>query len=403
MTDTPNDPAAQGAAASTPASLDGLGFDAAAAPSPAFVVDRARLRANLEVISGFKARTGARVLLALKGFAMHPVFPMLREVLDGVCASSPHEARLGAEDFGGEVHGFAAAYGEEHVRRMAPRCSHMLFNSLAQWDRFAGQARQLREGIHLGLRVNPEHSEGHTPLYDPCAPRSRLGIRLEELGEALPPGCRGLHFHTLCEHNADALVRTLAAFDEKFGRFVPDMDYVNFGGGHHLTRADYDLDLLERTVASFKERYGVDVYLEPGEAVALNAGFLVTRVLDVVERGGPIAILDTAVPAHMPDVIEMPYRPPVVGAGEPGEKAWTCRLAGLSCLAGDQAGDYSFDAPLKPGDTVVFADQAHYTMVKTNTFNGIDLPALCLADSERGGEVEVVRTFGYGDFRGRLG
>ena len=380
-------------------------FDPARVATPAFVIDEGLLADNLTVLGRVKARTGCRILLALKCFAMYRVFPQLAEVLDGVCCSSPHEARLGREEFGREVHSFAAAYSAADIEDLALTSDHLVFNSFAQKDRFMPLARQRAAAagrrLEFGLRINPEHSEGAVPLYDPCAPGSRLGIRRADFRTDRLDGISGLHWHNLCEQDADCLERTVAAVEEAFGDVLPRMAYVNFGGGHHITRPGYDLDLLVSIVNRFRERWGVQVYLEPGEAVALNAGYLVATVLDVVNADLPVAVIDASVPAHMPDVLEMPYRPHVIGAGEPGEKGWTCRIGGLSCLAGDVAGEYSFDRPLVAGDRLVFTDMAIYTMVKTNTFNGVQLPAIVLyhPDEDR---LETVRRFGYEDFKTRL-
>ena len=380
-------------------------FDPARVATPAFVIDEGLLADNLTVLGRVKARTGCRILLALKCFAMYRVFPQLAEVLDGVCCSSPHEARLGREEFGREVHSFAAAYSAADIEDLALTSDHLVFNSFAQKDRFMPLARQRAAAagrrLEFGLRINPEHSEGAVPLYDPCAPGSRLGIRRADFRTDRLDGISGLHWHNLCEQDADCLERTVAAVEHAFGDVLPRMAYVNFGGGHHITRPGYDLDLLVSIVNRFRERWGVQVYLEPGEAVALNAGYLVATVLDVVNADLPEAIIDASVPAHMPDVLEMPYRPHIIGAGEPGEKGWTCRIGGLSCLAGDVAGEYSFDRPLVAGDRLVFTDMAIYTMVKTNTFNGVQLPAIVLyhPDEDR---LETVRRFGYEDFKTRL-
>jgi carboxynorspermidine decarboxylase len=379
-------------------------------PTPCFVVDEARLAANLAVLNRVQERTGAKILLALKGFAMFSVFPLLRRTLHGVCASSPHEARLGREEFGREVHVFAAAYSDDDIREIARYADHVLFNSLAQLRRFGPTLRQrsraLGGPVELGLRLNPEHSEGAVPLYDPCAPGSRLGIReaaLADLDAAAlqAQGVCGLHFHTLCEQDAAPLARTLAVVERRFGRLFSGMRWLNFGGGHHITRPGYDIDLLCACINGARERYGLEVYLEPGEAVALNAGVLASRVLDVVEADMPVAILDTSAAAHMPDVLEMPYRPEVVGAELPGAKSWTCRLAGKSCLAGDVIGEYSFDAPLRPGNRVILLDMAHYSMVKTTTFNGLGLPGIALVEQESR-RLRMVREFGHEDFRNRL-
>ena len=378
-----------------------LGLDLGRVSSPCFVVDRGALRKNLKILENVQERTGCRILLALKGFAMFAVFPLLRKTLYGVCASSPHEARLGREEFQREVHTFAAAYSREDMETLLRFSDVIVFNSFSQWRRFKPMVKSAERSLRCGIRVNPEHSEGKVPIYDPCAPGSRLGVlRRHFEGDALD-GITGLHFHTLCEHNADALVRTLAVFEEKFGEFLPSMKWVNFGGGHHITRADYDVDLLCRCILDFKHRYPLQVYLEPGEAVALNAGILVASVLDVVQNELPIAILDISVPTHMPDVLEMPYRPDIAGAALPGKKPYTCRLGGISCLAGDVVGDYSFDEPLHVGQKIVFLDMAHYSMVKTTTFNGVQLPAIALYDGDTD-KYDVIREFGYEDYKGRL-
>ena len=380
-------------------------FDPSEVETPAFVVDEGLLRGNLDILAGVKARTGCRILLALKCFAMFSVFPLLRQTLDGVCCSSPHEARLGREEFGREVHSFAAAYSAADVEQLATTSDHLVFNSFAQWQRFRGLAEQTARAagrpLQFGLRINPEHSEGATPLYDPCAPGSRLGIRRAEFRADQMDGISGLHWHNLCEQDADCLERTVAVVERTFGDILPQMHYVNFGGGHHITRPGYDLDLLVTVVNRFQQRWGVQVYLEPGEAVALNCGYLVATVLDLVQADMPVAIIDASVPAHMPDVLEMPYRPLIAGSGLPGEKPFTCRIGGLSCLAGDVAGVYSFDAPLSSGDRLVFTDMAIYTMVKTNTFNGVQLPSIMLYRPETDA-LQLIRRFGYEDFKTRL-
>ena len=369
--------------------------------TPCFVVDLGLIRRNLAILDGVQRRTGAKILLAQKAFSMFGIYPLLATVLKGTCASSPHEARLGREFFPGEVHAFAAAYSEQDLTELLAVCDHIVFNSFSQWKRFRKLRETAEKRIEFGLRVNPEHSEADVAIYDPCAPGSRLGIRRCDFeGEDLS-GVSGLHFHTLCEKNSDSLERTLKAFEEKFGDLIPRMKWINFGGGHHITRPDYDVDLLCRLITDFRKKYPVEVYLEPGEAVALNTGFLVGSVLDVVRNGTEIAILDTSAAAHMPDVLEMPYRPNVIGAGKPGEKPFCNRFAGASCLAGDVIGDYSFDKPLSPGDKVVFTDMAHYTMVKTNTFNGLQLPSIATWDPETE-RLTTLREFGYQDFKGRL-
>ncbi len=368
--------------------------------TPCYVVDEAALKRNLEVLDAVQRRTGCRIIMALKGFAMFRVFPLIRRYLCGVAASSLDEARLGFEEFGGEVHLFAAAYKEAEFDELPRYADHLVFNSFSQWQRFRPLLQSSPKQIYCGIRVNPEHSEVKPAIYDPCSRFSRLGVTRKNFAEDQLDGISGLHFHNLCELNADSLARTLTAFEAKFGGFLARMQWVNFGGGHHITRQDYDLELLCRLLIDFAERYGVQVYLEPGEAIALNTGVLVASVLDVLHNEMAIAILDTSAAAHMPDVLEMPYRPAIVGGGQPGELKYTYRLGGLTCLAGDVIGDYSFVEPLEVGSKVVFLDMAHYTMVKNNTFNGIRLPSIALRKLNQ--EIEIVREFGYEDYRNRL-
>ena len=343
--------------------------------TPYFLVDEARLLKNLSCLKSVMERTGCKILLAQKAFSMFSCYPLIREYLSGTTASGLYEARLGYEEFGKETHVFSPAYREDEFDELLSYADDFVFNSPAQLQKYGARAKAA--GKSVGLRVNPECStqEGHA-IYDPCAPGSRLGTTRENFDERLLPLLDGLHFHTLCEQNADALETTVEAFLEKFGAYLPGMKWLNLGGGHHITRADYDVERLVRTIHHLKEKYHVEVYLEPGEAVVLNAGFLVSQVLEVVRNGMDIAILDTSAACHMPDVLEMPYRPPAQGSGNPGEKAHTYRLAGPTCLAGDVIGDYSFDAPLHEGSFVVFEDMALYTMVKTNTFNGMPLPSI---------------------------
>lgn len=372
--------------------------------TPCFVEDLSLLRKNLEVLDSVQRRTDAKILLAQKAFSMFSVYPMLGKVLHGTCASSPHEARLGREEFGKEVHAFAAAYSEKDMKELLGLCDHIIFNSFSQWKRFKKLAMQTaaKRKIDFGLRVNPEHSEAEVEIYDPCAAKSRLGIRKNLFKDEDLEGISGLHFHTLCEKNSDSLQRTLAAFEKKFAEYIPHMKWINFGGGHHITRPDYDVDLLCNLVNGFRKRWGTEtIYLEPGEAVALNTGFLVSTVLDVVHNDMDIAILDASAAAHMPDVLEMPYRPNIIDAGQPDEKKYTYRLAGQSCLAGDVIGDYSFPYELKPGMKIVFLDMGHYTMVKTNTFNGLQLPSIATWEPEKK-ELKVIKKFTYKDFKSRL-
>ena len=381
-------------------------FNPSKVTTPCYLVDVGLLRDNLEILAEVRARTGCRILLALKCFSMFRLFPLIAQTLDGVCASSPHEARLGFEEFGKEVHTFGAAYSEAHMAELCQTSDHILFNSMGQLQRFRPMIKEYeaRSGktIELGIRINPEHSEGAVAMYDPCAPGSRLGIRRADLRVELLDGVTGLHWHNLCEQDADCLERTVAAVEERFGDIIGRMRYVNFGGGHHITRPGYDLERLIRVVNTFKDKWGVQVYLEPGEAVALNCGYLVSTVLDIVQADMEVAIIDSSVPAHMPDVLEMPYRPHIVGASPEEEKAHSYRIGGLSCLAGDVAGSYSFDQPLAVGDPLVFSDMAIYTMVKNNTFNGVGLPAIFLYEPDDD-SYECVRSFGYEDFKNRLG
>jgi len=371
------------------------------APSPAYVIDLGRLRHNLAILDEVQKRSGAKILLALKAFAMWSTFPLIRQTLHGVCASSPWEARLGREEFGREVHSFAAAFKEHDILELLAISDHLVFNSFAQLERFRPRWEPARGRVSIGLRVNPEHSEGHTALYDPCAPQSRLGIPRRAFDGRSLAGVEGLHFHTLCEQLFEPLVRTVAVFEEQFGTFLTGMKWLNLGGGHHITREGYDIDGLIELIRYLRGKYGVEVYLEPGEAVVIGTGLLVGEVLDVVHNQIDTAILDVSATCHMPDVLEMPYRPEVFGAGEPGAQPYTCRLGGPSCLAGDIIGDWSFPRPLKPGDRLAFLDMAHYTMVKTTTFNGIQHPHLCTYEPETGA-LQVVRSFSYEDFRGRL-
>jgi carboxynorspermidine decarboxylase len=370
-------------------------------PSPAYVVDLGRLRRNLAILDDVQKRSGAKILMALKAFAMWSVFPVIRETLHGVCASSPWEARLGREEFGREVHSFAAAFKESDVEELLEISNHLVFNSFAQLERFRPLWEREKGRVSIGLRVNPEHSEGHTAIYDPCAPKSRLGIRRAEFEGRSLDGIEGLHFHTLCEQLFEPLERTARVFEEKFGEFLPRMKWLNLGGGHHITREGYDIDALVDLVRYFKGKYGLEVYLEPGEAIAIGTGILVSEVLDVVRNEMDIAILDVSATCHMPDILEMPYRPGILCGFDAGEKLHTYRLAGPSCLAGDVIGDWSFDRPLVPGARLAFLDMAHYTMVKTTTFNGIQHPHLCTFEPETGA-LQVVRSFSYQDFRSRL-
>jgi carboxynorspermidine decarboxylase len=369
--------------------------------TPCYLVDTALLRRNCEILRSVKERTGCKILLALKAFSMWSLFDTVSKYLDGTSGSSTCECRLGKEQFGGEVHMCCPAYREDEIEEITSIADHIVFNSTAQLEQFSEMILSADEEIEIGLRINPMHSEVEVDLYNPCGPGSRLGVRPDRMPDELPEYVCGLHFHTLCEKNSDSLERTLAAVEKHFGRYFNKLKWVNFGGGHHITRADYDIELLCRLITDFRKRYRVEVYLEPGEAVALNAGYLIAEVLDIMQADKPIAILDTSAAAHMPDVIEMPYRPNVQGAGKADEKKYTYRLAGRSCLAGDVIGEYSFDEPLKVTDKLVFDDMAHYTMVKNTTFNGLMLPDIVVFDSTNG-SLKVQKSFGYADFKGRL-
>ena len=386
--------------------------------TPYYLIDEAALRRNLEILRGVRERTGCKILLAQKAFSMFAVYPIIAEYLDGATASGLFEARLAAEELQGENHVFSAAYRAGDIPELARLCDHVVFNSCAQLRAYAPQV--LAAGKQAGLRINPECStqEGHA-IYDPCAPGSRLGTTRRvwdrEMDEGLLSLLDGLHFHTLCEQGADALARTLDAVEARFGPWLPGCDWINFGGGHHITKPGYDLDLLCACLTRWRECYNARIYLEPGEAVALNAGWLTATVLDVVMADMPVAVLDVSAACHMPDVLEMPYRPEVfyrhdgatTRAGNAGEEGWTCRLAGKSCLAGDVVGEYGFAAPLQAGQRLVFGDMAIYSMVKTTTFNGLRLPSIgiCAAGPDSAGRemrFSLLREFGYQDFRNRL-
>lgn len=368
-------------------------------PTPCFVVSEAALKRNLEILDGVQERTGAKILLAQKAFSMFRVYPLIARRLNGASASGLYEARLAHEEMGGENHVFSPAYTVDEMRELVNICDHIVFNSFAQLEAHRPIWQSAR--VSVGIRVNPECStqQGHE-IYDPCAPYSRLGVTRRNFRPDLLDGVEGLHFHTLCEQGADALIETFTAFEQSFGEFLPRMKWLNLGGGHHITKPGYDVAALEDLIHSIQAKYGLTVYLEPGEAVALNAGELDTTVLDIVENGMPILILDASAACHMPDVLEMPYRPPLANAGETNEKTYTCRLAARTCLAGDVIGDYSFDTMPKVGERLTFGDMAIYSMVKTNTFNGMPLPAIALEHED--GDCELVKTFGYEDFKGRL-
>ena len=351
-------------------------------------------------MKSIQERTGCKILLAQKGFSMFSEYPLIGKYLAGTTASSLFEARLGFEEMGKEVHIFAPAYQDDDFDEILKISDHIVFNSFNQWKKYRAKVKNSTRKIECGIRINPEYSEIETDIYNPCFENSRLGVTLANFEAGELDGIDGLHFHTMCEQNSDTLERTIKVVDEKFGKYIKLMKWLNFGGGHHITRPDYDVETLIRSINFIQDKYGIDVYLEPGEAVALNTGYLVSTVLDTSKNSMDIAILDTSAACHMPDVLEMPYRPSIIGAGMPNEYAYTYRLGGPTCLAGDIIGDYSFEKPLKAGDKVVFCDMAHYTMVKNNTFNGLNLPAIAAYNEADG--VKVIRQFGYEDFKGRL-
>lgn len=369
-------------------------------PTPCYLIDEGAIISNLEILRALREDTHCKILLAQKAFSLYALYPLIPRYIDGVCASGLYEARLGAEEMRAQTHVFCAAYAPRDIPELAKICSHIVFNSMTQAERFHREASA--HGASLGLRINPQFSTqtGHA-IYDPCSKGSRLGITAANFPETLPDWIEGLHFHTLCEQNSDALEATLCAVEEKFGKHLKRIKWINFGGGHHITRADYDIARLKRCINKMADKYGLEVYLEPGEAVALNAGELISEVLDIVENDGKIALLDASAACHMPDVIEMPYTPPLANAGKPGEKRFDYTLAGATCLAGDVIGKYSFNAPLKIGDRVKFQDMAIYSFVKNNTFNGMPLPALAVKD--KSGDCKIIKTFGYEDFKSRLG
>ncbi|HEM6345597.1 TPA: carboxynorspermidine decarboxylase [Streptococcus suis] len=368
-------------------------------PTPAYVIDEAKLVNNLEILKSVQERTGCKVLLAQKAFSMYATYPLISQYLAGTTASGLYEAKLGREEFGGEVHVFAPAFKDADLEEILEIADHIVFNSERQLRKHVDKCRVA--GVSVGLRINPECStQGDHALYDPCAAGSRFGVRIDQFSEDLLDLVDGLHFHTLCEQNSDDLKTTLDAVEAKFGPYLHRIKWLNMGGGHHVTREDYDLDLLISSIQHMQETYGLEVYIEPGEAIALNAGYLVTEVLDIVENGIETLVLDTSATCHMPDVLEMPYRPPLRHGFEAGEKAYTYRLSSNTCLTGDIIGDYSFEKPVEIGDKLYFEDMAIYSFVKNNTFNGIGLPSLALMD--KSGNCRIIKEFGYEDFKGRL-
>lgn len=375
-------------------------FDISKVKTPCYVVEESLLLKNAKILEYVQQQANCKILLAQKAFSMYSAYPLLSKYLKGTTASGLYEAKLGREEFDGEVHVFSPAYKTDEMQELVQIADHIVFNSFSQWKKHRDTIKNCGRKISCGLRVNPEYSEIETEIYNPCAKNSRLGITLEQFDESELDGIDGLHFHTMCEQGAETLERTLPYFEEKFGKYLYNMKWVNFGGGHHITKDDYNVELLIKCVKYISEKYNVQVYLEPGEAVALNAGFLVSDVMDIGKNGINFAIVDTSAACHMPDVLEMPYRPMIVGSGQPDEKSYTYRLGGPTCLAGDIIGDYSFDKPLTVGDRLVFTDMAIYSMVKNNTFNGMPLPRIYLNTLDD--ELKLVKEFGYEDFKSRL-
>ncbi len=387
-----------------PAAKSFLNFDPTRVPSPCYVIDEVALEKNLKILGDFQARSGAKVLLALKAFAMYSLAPLISRYLSGTCASGLSEALLGRLEYGGEVHVYSAAYRAADLREIMGFADHVVFNSISQWQRFRSlidEESRARPDLDIGLRINPEHSEGALPLYDPCTAGSRLGVPVSQLKDTDLSMFSGLHFHTLCQQGYAPLDRTLAKIEKDFGDRLAQFDWINFGGGHHLAHKDYDLEALIKRISEFRERYDIEVFLEPGEGIVMNTGVLVTEVLDTIKNVSDIAIVDCSATCHMPDILEMPYRAHIFHSQHPGELEHTYRIGGLSCLAGDVMGDYSFDRKLKVGDRLIFDDMSHYTMVKSTTFNGMQLPAIAVWNSETD-EVRIEREFGYEDFRMRL-
>jgi carboxynorspermidine decarboxylase len=369
--------------------------------TPVYLLDESLIEENMKVLGHVKERTGCKVFHALKAYASFATFPLMSRYLDGTCASGLNEARLGREQFGKEVHTFSAAYRAKEINQILKYSDSIVFNSFYQLRRYGKTAK--KSGVEIGLRVNPGHAEVTTDMYNPCAPYSRLGIVHSVFNREFPKHKNfvdGLHFHAMCQQNAAVLERILKSFERLYGKNIKGLKWVNFGGGHHITRDDYDIELLIKLINDFKHRYAVQVFLEPGEASVYNAGVLISSVLDIVKNKTEIAIMDTSAETHMPDVLLMPYRPHILGSGKKNEKKYRYRLAGPSCLAGDVIGDYSFDKPLKRGDKLIFTDMALYSIVKNTTFNGINLPDIAVIRD--GGKIEVVKKFGYKDYRDRL-
>ncbi len=376
-------------------------------PSPCFILEETLLRNNLSLIDRVQKASGGRIILALKGFSMYSVFPVVKEYLSGATASSLHEIRLINDYMGCRAHTYIPAYLESEFGEVLERSSHVTFNSLSQWARYKDRLSEFNRAfpekrVSAGIRINPQYSEVETDMYNPCVPGSRLGVTRDQLPDELPEGIEGIHFHTLCENGSDTLERTLAAIEERFGSLLHQARWLNMGGGHLMTREGYDTDLLIRLITRIREKYDLEVILEPGSAIAWRTGVLLATVLDIIDSQGiMVAILDTSFAAHMPDTLEMPYKPYIRNAWhQPVEGKPAYRLGGMTCLAGDYMGDYSFDTPLQVGDKLIFEDMIHYTMVKTTTFNGVNLPSIGMIRTD--GTFRLIRTYGYESFRDRL-
>jgi len=370
-------------------------------PTPCYVLDEKLLIKNLELLHSIEIKTGVEILLAQKGFSMYCLYPLIGKYLSGVTSSSLFEAKLGYEEMKKQTHIYSPAYIESEFDEIMYYCDHIVFNSFKQWNKYKNKINSSNKNIEVGIRINPEYSEIKTNIYNPCFENSRLGVTLSNFQNEDLKGINGLHFHTMCEQNSDTLERTLDVVDKKFGKYLKNMKWINLGGGHHITRDDYDIQKLIDCINFIKNKYNnLKIYIEPGEAVVLNTGFLVSTVLDIIKNKTDIAIIDASAACHMPDVIEMPYRPNIINAGKPNEYKYTYRIGCNTCLAGDIVGDYSFHNPLKEGDNLIFCDMAHYTMVKNNTFNGINLPSIALWTKDN--RLKIIKQFGYNDFKSRL-
>lgn len=375
-------------------------IDKSTIKTPCYVIDEDKLTENLKILNDIQNQTGAKILLAQKAYSAYETYPLIGQYLSGVTSSSLFEARLGYEHMGGEVHIFAPAYRSDEMDEIIRYADHIVFNSVNEWNRYRDKVRNAPKKIECGLRINPEYSEITTEIYNPCAPFSRMGMTLSELEKTDISAIDGLHFHTMCEQGADTLQRTLQVVEQKFEKYLSQVKWLNFGGGHHITKQGYDIELLIQCIRHMQTKYHLEIYLEPGEAVAFHAGYLITEVLDIVHNGMDIAIVDTSAECHMPDVLEMPYRPDIIGSKRAGEYPYTYRLAGPTCLAGDIIGDYSFQEPLCVGSRLVLCDMAIYSMVKNNMFNGVNLPDIVLYNKKQG--IRLVKRFGYCDFKSRL-